>query len=731
MIDGRLFCLLLLAVVLFGGKSVVGDEADLPIWENPAVVELNRLPLRASFRPFADTASALGDKPSSRVQSLNGDWRFHWAPRPEQRAVGFEQPEFDDSKWQSIAVPGNWQMQGFGLPIYTNITYPFKKAPPRVMLDPPEHYTQFELRNPVGSYRRVFHLPEEWNSQRVILHFAGVKSAFFVWINGTQIGYSQDSMSPAEFDITDAIRPGENVIAVEVYRWSDGSYLEDQDMWRLSGIFRDVELLARPQTHIEDFGVITDLDPNYEHADLRVDINLRNLSSDATSMVRCDVSVLDEQGQQVAELTRSEETHSIEAGATKRVTFSQQFQSPQQWTAETPYLYWLVMELRDERGKLLESVVRPFGVCEYELRGPELLVNGVSVKLRGVNRHEHHPRTGRHVDRATMELDAKLMKQANINLVRTSHYPNDPYWYELCDRYGIYVMDEANQEAHAFGMGSRTLGDNPAWELAHVDRGVSMVERDKNHPSVAIWSLGNEGGSGRNLAAMRTAMEQVDRRRPYFYHADPAVSDWYDIDYPTVAQYGEFFSRPRDKGVNVREYAHAMGNSVGNLREHWQAIYAEPRIVGASIWDWVDQGIARHKDGRKLQYQGDASRLPLDESQYWAYGGEFGDQPNDADFCLNGLIAADRVPNPHYYEVQKVYQPAWFEAADLDERKIRVTNHDFFTNLKQYRWNWKLLLDGKLLREGEATPPSVPPGETTDWHFDLGGELTAGAGEVV
>lgn len=713
-------------------SSLISNDVraeELPPWEDPAVVQINRLPVRATYVPYASRDAALAGEQSTRVRSLNGRWRFHWAPRPEERPKSFFAPEFDASDWDQIVVPGNWQLQGHGVPIYTNIKYPFKKAPPRVMLDPPEHFTQYKFRNPVGSYRREFQVPKDWDGQRVYLLFAGVKSAFYVWINGQQVGYSEDSMSPAEFDITAFLTEGTNVIAVEVYRWSDGSYLEDQDMWRLSGIFRDVDLIARPPTHLVDFHLTTDLDAGYKHAVVQVETEFQSDEATDLSKFRFHAQVLDDSGEVVA--GSSIEPWKFREPKTSANSLKFNFDSPKLWTAETPHLYRMVLTLEDGTGKELEWMVWPFGLREYEMRGAELLVNGVSVKLRGVNRHEHHPRTGRHVDRTTMERDAQLIKQANINYVRTSHYPNDPYFYHLCDEYGIYVMDEANQEAHAFGTGSKALGNNPDWQLQHVDRGVSMAERDKNHACVAIWSLGNEGGSGRNLREMRKEMEEVDATRPYFYHADIETSAWHDIDYPRVIDYKDFFSQPREKGVNVREYAHAMGNSVGNLREHWEAIYAEPRIVGAAIWDWVDQGLAKPLDGSPLKYGENPERLPLNDTEYWAYGGEFGDQPNDGDFCINGLVGPDRVPNPHYYEVQKVYQPAWFEAVSDQPLRARVTNHNFFTNLNRYRWQWRLLANGVEIRSGELSAPDVPAGKSAEFEFDLGGESPVVEEELV
>ncbi|MBN2337287.1 MAG: beta-galactosidase, partial [Acidobacteria bacterium] len=569
-------------------------------WENPSVVQIDREPVRATYTPYMNAERALEMGPSSRQRSLNGRWKFHWAPRPEERPADFYRPDFDAGGWDEITVPGSWQTQGFGVPIYSNIRYPLRAEPPRVMLDPPADFTQFRLRNPVGSYRRTFELPEGWRGQRVFIEFGGVDSAFYVWVNGARAGYSQDSMTPAEFDITGLVKAGDNTLAVEVYRWSDGSYLEDQDMWRLSGIFRDVTLIARPAVHIHDFHLVTDLDEECGDAQIRVDVDVRNLSGSSAAGLTLKAAFHGPDGRALGEEVAA--GLGVESGGVARRTLRTRMRRPELWSAETPALYKVVLSLETAGGRVLEAIPWRFGVREYALRDGRFLVNGRSVKLKGVNRHEHHPRLGRHVDRETMLLDIRLIKQANINYVRTSHYPDDPAWYRLCDEYGIYLMDEANQESHGFGTGNRKLGDDPEWKLAHVDRGVSMVERDKNHASVAIWSLGNEGGSGRNLAAMRSAMEEVDATRPFFYHADESVSDWVDIDYPTVAELEAFVARRPAKWANVREYSHMMGNSGGNLQEHWDFIYAHPEIVGAAIWDWVDQGLARPIDGRPLRH---------------------------------------------------------------------------------------------------------------------------------
>lgn len=675
-----------------------------PDWENSEVVQRNRVDARATYTPYADGEEAVAGV-STRTLSLNGDWKFHWSPTPEERPVGFYQMGFDVKQWDEIVVPGNWQTQGYGTPIYTNYLYPFVKDPPRVTTEPPAEHTQHRLRNPVGSYRRVFEFPPHWSGKRVFLHLGGVKSAFYAWVNGERVGYSQDSMSPAEFEVTSLVRPGSNTVALEVYRWSDGSYLEDQDMWRLSGVFRDVTLLARPAAYVHDFAVRTACPEDYDEALVSVELDLRSshesgVSVVATVLKRDDREALASSGP-IAGV--------VLPGKPIEMTAEIRIPDPKIWSAERPNMYQLVVELFDRSGRLLEAIPARFGVREFEHRDGLFLVNGRSVKLKGVNRHEHHPRTGRHVDRKTMERDVVLMKQANINFVRTSHYPNDPYWYELCDEFGIYVMDEANQESHAFGTGNKRLGDDPAWRLAHVDRAVSMVERDKNHACVAIWSLGNEGAAGTNIRAMRQAIESLDSSRPVYYHADPLVTDWLDVDYPTTAQVEAYFESKPDKGLLVREYAHAMGNSVGNLTEHVDCLYRHDTYVGAAIWDWVDQALVRPAYGRMALGE-DPHRLALRDGETWAYGGHFGDHPNDGDFCLNGLIGADRKPHPHYYEVKKAYEPVRITLSPSGHGEIANRHH--FTNLSELQWSWSQSLDGVVAASGFIESPDIAPGQS-------------------
>ena len=684
-------------------------------YENPYIIGKNKELPKATFTSYPDKKSATklyqthNFDSSPFVYSLNGKWKFHWVAKPEERPELFYKPDFDVSSWKDIVVPGNWQMQGFGIPIYTNVKYPFKKEPPYVTHTPPEKFTNYKLRNPVGSYRRTFNVPDEWQDKNVILHFGGVKSAFYLWINGEQVGYSQGSMTPAEFNITPYLNEGENTLAVEVYRWSDGSYLEDQDMWRLSGIYRDVYLSVKNSVYIRDFKIDTKLTDNYSKALVSVDVDITNSLSHSIDDYKLETTILPPG--KTDNLNTKQDVSSIDGDTKQSVTITTNISNPSLWSAETPKLYTLLLSLKDNKGNTLEVIPWKFGIREITIDGEVFKINGVPVKLKGVNRHEHHPRTGRHVDRETMRKDVVLMKQGNVNMVRTSHYPNDPYWYTLCDEYGIYVMDEANQESHGFRIGNTIIGDNPDWTIAHVDRAVSVVERDKNHPCVVIWSLGNEGGKGINFKAMADTVRELDPSRPVFSDSDKGVSDMYDYSYPTPDGLKSMSEKITDRPLFMREYAHAMGNSLGNFQEFWDVIYADSGISGGAIWDWVDQGIAKKIDGTPLSYPEHPERLKKDDDEFWAFGGDFNDFPNDKEFCINGIIGPDRVPNPHYTEMQKVYQNIHFKNAGYNKEKvdIKLTNLFDFTNLNSYNFTWQLLQNGSLTDSGKFAPGSVLP----------------------
>ena len=621
---------------------------------------INKLPYHATLQLPSKW------KECKEIVSLDGEWQFHWSKDPESRPAGFEREDFDLSGWDQITVPGCWQLQGFGRPIYVNMQYPFRRNRPRVTDEPDRNWYSYDHRNPVGSYVTFFDATKEMLSKNLILHFGGVHSAFYVWVNGQKVGYSQNSMSPAEFDITNYVRKGRNKLAVEVYRWSDGSYLECQDMWRLSGIFREVQLWVRPLVHIADYKV--EAVPNEDFSQATVTANIAICNTGKKKAKNLSVA-LNLDGKKLKGQLKN-----LAASDTAHIQLTYLLDKPLLWSAEKPNLYPFSIELGDEHFD------NHFGVKRVECVGEVFKINGKNVKLRGVNRHDHHPVTGRYVDDATYEKDVALMKQANINFLRTSHYPDREYLYELCDRWGIYVMDEANQESHGYGYANKVMGEDPDWKDAHVDRAVSLVQRDKNHPCVILWSLGNEGGVGPNMKAMREAVVALDTIALPFCDTDRRYSDIYDDAYLSPDRLRESAKKVTDRPFIMREYAHAMGNSVGNFQEYWDVIYADSSICGAAIWDWVDQGLLK-KDGDK---------------EYWAYGGDFGDKPNDGPFCINGLIAPDRTPNPHYYEVQHVYQPLTF-VREADGH-IRIINRDSFTDPSEYDITYDTItIDGERL----------------------------------
>ena len=671
----RLFNRPLAVITLASLMSLNAQAQVVHDWENPAVLGINKLPYHATLQlPSLQ-------KDCKEIIPLDGQWLFQWSKDPDSCPVGFEADDYDVSRWNTITVPGNWQLQGYGMPIYTNSQYPFRRNAPSVTGEPNRNWYAYDHRNPVGSYVTYVDVTKDMLQQNLILHFGGVHSAFYVWINGQKVGYSQNSMTPAEFDVTGFMREGRNKLAVEVYRWSDGSYLEDQDMWRLSGIYRSVELWVRPLVHIADYKVQAIPNADYSNAQVTADITLCNVGTQKAKNIK---AILNIDGKSVQGQIKT-----LAAGDTMQISLTYNIESPRLWSAEKPNLYPFSVELADRKGSTIEHFDYHLGVKKVEIVGEVFKINGQNVKLRGVNRHDHHPRTGRYVDDDTYVKDITLMKQANINFLRTSHYPDREYLYELCDRYGIYVMDEANQESHAFGLRNRQMGDNPDWTCAHVDRAVGLVQRDRNHPSVIIWSLGNEGGSGRNLKAMHDTIVALDPTRPPFCDTDRSQSAIYDDAYLTPDKLASEARRITDRPFMMREYAHAMGNSVGNLQDYWDVIYADSSICGAAIWDWVDQGIAKPMDGSPLR---PSAKLTLEDDEYWAYGGDFGDQPNDGAFCTNGLLAPDRTPHPHFYEVQYVYQPLNFE---LKDGKLGIINRDFFTDPSEYDIVYDTIYNGR------------------------------------
>ena len=662
----------------------ISAQAQTRDWENPAVLGINKLPYHATLQLPSKW------KACKEIVSLDGEWLFRWSRNPEERQTDFYREDYDVSSWGKIKVPGNWQTQGYGTPIYTNIDYPFQRNRPSVTSEPPKDWTAYENRNPVGQYVTYLDVTKAMLSKNLILHFGGVHSAFYLWINGRQVGYSQNSMSPAEFDVTGYLREGKNKLAVEVYRWSDGSYLEDQDMWRLSGIFREVQLWVRPLVHIADYHVTAVPDKDYSRAEIKAVVSLCNTGSRAAGSLQ---AVLRLNGREVSGGLKQ-----LAAGDTTTVQMTSVIDRPQLWSAETPHLYPFTLELRDADGTVVEHFDYHLGVKKVEVVGEVFKINGRNVKLRGVNRHDHHPTTGRWVDDATYELDLRLMKQANINFLRTSHYPDREYLYELCDRWGIYVMDEANQESHGYGYANHEMGEDPDWLNAHVDRAESLVKRDFNHPCVILWSLGNEGGVGPNIQAMYDTVCRLDSTRLPFYDCHPRYSALHDFGYPTPDVLKAEAEKETEKPLIAREYAHAMGNSMGNFQEYWDVIYADSSIAGAAVWDWVDQGLDSVHSSQFIVHSSDAQPTMNSElcTMNYLYGGDFGDRPNDGPFCINGLVGPDRTPHPHYYEVQHVYQPLTFvRAAD---GTISIINRDSFTDPSEYVITYDTLrIDGEVL----------------------------------
>ena len=680
---------------LIATRSVAAQNAPFPReLEDLTLYGRGRLAAHAFYIPHAHLADALTRERerSPWYRSLNGTWRFRYVANPADRPVGFWRDDADLAGWDSISVPGNWEALGFGIPIYTNFNYLYPPNPPFVPHDD----------NPVGSYRRSFTVPDAWRGRRVILHFGSIKSAGFVWVNGREAGFAKGSKTPAEFDVTDLLRAGENTVAIQIYRFSDGDYLEDQDYWKISGLERDVFLYAVPATHIRDFWARPSLDSTLQHGTLALDVTLAHPGAGRAGAVRVSASLLGPDGRTV--LARPLGA-SVTLGARPESTFtlSAEIPAPERWTAETPRLYTLVLALVDGRGDTAEVITQRVGFRRVEVRGGLLLVNNVPIIIRGVNRHEHDPVTGRYVTEESMRRDNALMKQANMNAVRTSHYPNDPRWYDLADEYGLYVIDEANIESHGMGFNpDSTLGNNPAWQFAHLDRTTRMVERDKNHPSVIIWSLGNEAGDGVNFVATAAWIHRRDPSRPVHYERTRGEAPYVDmisVMYPPAERLLAYASTWHARPLIMCEYAHAMGNSEGNLQDDWDIIYAHPQLQGGLIWDWVDQGLAaRTSDGRP----------------YFAYGGDYGPPgtPSDQNFLFNGLVAPDRTPHPHYYEVRKVYQP--INTRMPSPGAVRVVNRYAFRDLAHVTMRWFVTADADTVVRGERADLAIPPRDSAD-----------------
>lgn len=687
------------AAVFFFLTAIGAMAESAPDWENQSVFRIHKEPAHCTLMPFdkIDPAAVKERTASPFYRSLNGDWKFRWSKDPQSRPADFYRPDFDVSGWDRISVPSNWQLKGYGTPLYSNITYPFHKDPPRVMGTPPQDFTNFEARNPVGSYRTGFTLPADWKGREVFIVFDGVDSAFYLWINGRKVGYSQDSRTPAEFRITSYLQDGENILAAEVYRYSDGSYLEDQDFWRLSGIFRDVYLYSTPKAHIRDFFVKTNLDDQYRDARLYVTATVINYSSAAVGSAKLEAALYDKEGKKTAELIPTGFVGTLEPGKEVSIDLAAYVKDPLKWSAEIPHLYTLILSLAAEG--VSESFSCRVGFRKVELKDGVLLINGKYVYLKGVNRHEHDPDTGHYVSRESMIQDICMMKQFNMNAVRACHYPDVPLWYDLCDQYGFYLIDEANIESHGMGYGRESLAKQPDWGPAHLDRTINMVERDKNHPSVIIWSLGNEAGDGPNFEADSAWIKQRDPSRLVHYE-QAGQRPHTDIICPMYARIGFLEEYAQKEGIYrpliLCEYCHAMGNSCGNIADYWTTIKKYRALQGGFIWDWMDQGL------RKID--------PASGKEFWAYGGDFGDKPNDNNFCCNGLVQPDRKPNPHLYEVKKVYQNIDVHPLNLSEGLVEIRNQYNFLSLEGFANGlWEVTENGRAIQQGTLAPLTAGP----------------------
>ena len=736
--------LLALALCVFSVHSLFAENLNEGPWYNRYVNGVNRIVAHATSYSYQTAEDALAcNREASRIESLNGTWKFMFAPDTKEAPLNFWQENYDVTAWDNIVVPSCWEMQGYGYPIYRNTNYPFPYNPPYISRD-----------NPVGSYVRTFTVPSDWKGGRVILHFGGVYSGHQVWVNGKEVGYSEDSCLPSEFDITDILKPGENTLAVRVFKWTDGSYLEDADHWRMAGIHREVMLMWRPDVTIFDFGVRTRLDAEYKDAQLWIRPAIDVHGNVETKDWKVVTTLYDAENLQVgsSEEILVDEILNERWGQRDKTLYpflSHDVLSPNKWTAETPYLYTLVLSLLDAEGDLVEARSVKVGFRDVKIVGQQVLVNGAPIKLYGVNRHDHSQFGGKTVTREEMEADIRLMKQFNFNSIRTCHYPNDPYIYELCDKYGLYVMDEANVETHGVG---GLISNEYTWVTAFLERGTRMVMRDRNHPSIIFWSLGNESGMGPNHAAMSAWIKDFEPTRPIHYEgaqSQPEHPDYVQpkrkrkvvvesemvkvektvapptalpeipplkIGNPTDAVYVDIISRmyPRietleamandpyhTRPIYMCEYAHSMGNSTGSMDDYWDLIRKYDCLLGGHIWDWKDQGIVG------VNEQG---------VKYWKYGGDFEPEgePNDSNFLINGVVFPDCTPKPAMYTCKYVYQPIEFTMLDAESFKIALKNRNFHMSTAGYSYRWEIKDEKGVISSGAFSVPVLAPGDSTE-----------------
>lgn len=687
-------------------KTTQTNQLKIPHWENPEVFNIGQAKPHANYIPFKSFEEAIHNQAweSSFFLSLNGEWDFSWSKSPDTRPSEFYHNNYETDAWDKIDVPSNWELQGYGTPIYVNDRYPFPKNPPYIPND----------NNPVGCYKKKFDIPNDWKDHRISIVFEAIRSAAHFWINGEYLGYNQDSRTPIEFDLTNYLHESGNYISVEVYRWSDGSYLECQDMWRLSGIFRDVYLVAQPKIKIRDFRIDATLNETYENGILYGQFEIENHSQyQSLDNHFIDLFLVNPlSNNRVLEIPNL----SIALKSNQnQYTLEYKVDQVKKWSAETPHLYHLYIRLRYKDDVTLKVIPQKVGFRKIEIQNSKLLINGQSITFKGVNRHEFCETNGYVVSEESMIHDIKMMKQCNINAVRNSHYPNCARWYELCDKYGLYVIDEANIETH--GMGSELSHNSfdskkhPAyleiWKAAHIDRVKRMYERSKNHACIIIWSLGNEAGNGENFEDCYKWLKEKDPTRPVQY--EQAGEEWNtDITcpmYPTLQHVNKYANSHKTKPFIMCEYAHAMGNSLGNFKDYWDIINAYEILQGGFIWDWADQGLAATKEGKK----------------FWKFGGYFGnsDTPSDSNFCINGITFPDRTPHPSYYEVKKVYQGIGFELDQEKKNLLKIYNQYTFINLSHLEFYWNVWCEQKVIHEGQFALDLGPHSFTeVDLGFD-------------
>lgn len=671
------------------------EKWENPEWENPEIFQINREEPTASFYRYEGIDRALQNQSwenSPLYRSLNGTWDFYWAKNPQARPQNFYEKGFDVSGWDTIVVPSNWEIQGHGIPVYTNVTYMFPPNPPYI-----PHET-----NPVGSYKRNFEIPQNWEGKDIYLHFEGVSGAMYLWVNGQKVGYNEGSKTPAAFNITDYVVPGENSVAVQILRWSDASYLEDQDFWRLSGMNRDVYLYATNKTTIKDFRIIADLENGYTDGLFQLSVEISNPGNQ-----ELEIQLLDKDTPIFSSSKKVNSGKDVSS-----ISFEQRFPDIQTWNAENPYLYTLLLKLKDGDGTLMEAVSFKTGFRKIEVKDNQFLVNGKPVLIKGANLHDHNDLTGHVVTEDLTLKDLTLMKQNNLNAIRCSHYPKNPHFYRMCDQYGFYVIDEANIEIHGMGATNQGLDDNeeaqavhpaylPQWEAMHLDRTERMFERDKNFTSIVTWSLGNEAGNGQNFFATYDWLKSNDKTRPVQYEGATAYENT-DIQAPMYMRIPDMIAYAEnspERPLIQCEYAHAMGNSLGNLRDYWDVIEKYDVLQGGFIWDWVDQGLLAKTES------GEA---------YWAYGGDLGGQDlqNDANFCLNGVVNPDRSPQPLLHELKKVFQYIKFNVEDSRSGRLKISNRYDFTNLNEFNFSWELLEEGVKMASGDLPEIGLNPSES-------------------